>query len=103
MEVFKKTLTGGFSCINTRLGFDTEILLPNYSKADLAMQYGYAMTKPLPTGSIKQREKIQTWREFNLLLESVDLDDKIGHLFVIDIRFNKEEAIPKEFMYNEIY
>ena len=29
VDIFEKTLTGGFSCINTRLGFDTEILLPN--------------------------------------------------------------------------
>ena len=29
VDVFEKTLTGGFSCINTRLAFDTEILLLN--------------------------------------------------------------------------
>ena len=29
VEVFEKTLTGGVSSVNTRMGFDTEILLPN--------------------------------------------------------------------------
>ena len=37
----------------------------------------------MPTGSIKK--KVPSWREFNLLLETVDLDDSIGHLFVVDI------------------
>lgn len=34
MEVFEKTLTGGFSCVNTRLSFDTEFLMPNLTEAD---------------------------------------------------------------------
>ena len=29
VDIFEQTLTGGFSCVNTRLAFDTEILLPN--------------------------------------------------------------------------
>ena len=41
------------------------------------------MTKPMPTDSIKK--KVLSRREFNLLLETVDLDDSIGHLFVVDI------------------
>ena len=34
METFEKTLTGGFSCVNTRLAFDTEILMPNLTETD---------------------------------------------------------------------
>ena len=34
MEVFKKTVTKEFSCVNTRLSFDTELLMPNYMKSD---------------------------------------------------------------------
>ena len=30
VKMFEKSLTSGFSCINTRLGFDTEILTPNH-------------------------------------------------------------------------
>ena len=29
VKLFEKTLTGGFSCANTRLAFDSQILLPN--------------------------------------------------------------------------
>ena len=34
VEVFENALTGGFSYINTRFGFDTEILISNYSRAE---------------------------------------------------------------------
>ena len=95
-EIFEKTLIGGFTCVNTRIGFDTEVLLPNFEdysnikidenfqayknqnykvaykikldndpidyerrviskilKFDENNQYGFAMTKPMPVGSIK--------------------------------------------------
>ena len=47
-------------------------------------QYGYSVTKPLPTGCIKENKNF-SWVNFNILIESVDLTDKIGHLFVVDI------------------
>ena len=137
--VFERTLTGGFSCVNTRLAFDTEILLPNSPektedvlnkdhnyiacfrlkldgdknyvtkrviskivKLDENNQYGYAMTKPLPMGCIK-KEPEPTWRTFNILLEKVDLDDPVGHLFVVDISFDYEKATPRQRIYNEIH
>ena len=31
VEIFEQTVTGGFSLVNTRLAFDTQILLPNLS------------------------------------------------------------------------
>ena len=34
METFEKTLTGGFSCVNTHLSFDSELLMPNLTEAD---------------------------------------------------------------------
>ena len=34
MQRFEKTLTGGFSCVTTRLGFDTESLLLNLTQSD---------------------------------------------------------------------
>ena len=36
-------------------------------KFDENNQYGYTMTKPMPVGSIKEKEA--NWLEFNLLLE----------------------------------
>ena len=129
MKTFKKTLTGGFSCINSRLSFDTELLMSNLTDADYNHfkaykcedlkaiyeikfdnentyhkrrsitkilklennQYGYTMTKPKPTDYIKEHPS-PSWLEFNLLLETVDLDDKTGHLFVVNIEFDENEA-----------
>ena len=113
INLFEQTLTGGFSCVNTRLAFDTKILLPNHKnskdqnykvcyglkfdddveqqksrviskilKLDENNQYGFAMTKPMATGCIKDDNDL-SWRTFNFLLESVTLDDPIGHLYVV--------------------
>ena len=59
------------------------------------------MTKPMPTGFIK--EKTPSWPEFNILLETVDLDDKTGHLFVVDIELDSGNATSKQIMYNETF
>ena len=134
MEVFGKILSGGFSSVNTRLSFDTELLMPNLTekdyrnmnidqsfkafkrydfkvvyllkldgeksfqkkrvitkiiKFDKNNQYGFAMTRPMPTGCIKQSNS-PSWLEFNLLLEKVSIDDPIGHLFVVGIEFDEK-------------
>ena len=34
VETFAKTVRGGLSCVDTRLSFDTELLMPNYLKSD---------------------------------------------------------------------
>ena len=34
VEIFEETVIGGFSSVNTRLAFDTQILLPNLEKKD---------------------------------------------------------------------
>ena len=147
MEVFEKTVCGGFSSVNNRLSFDTEILMPNlrasdyekmniyesfiaYKRNDLKVvyslklnnektfskkrviskivkldennQYGYAMTKPMPTGCIKENNS-PSWLKFNLLLETVTLEDKIGHLFIVDIEFDVENADERKYLYNEFF
>ena len=33
MKNFEKTITDGFSCVNTRLGFNTEFQMPNSTAA----------------------------------------------------------------------
>ena len=146
MEIFEKTLSGGFSSVNTRLSFDTELLMPNltqndyqkrnidesfkaFKRDDLKIvyslkldvkkkfqkkriitkiikfdennQYGFAMAKPMPTGCIKENNS-PSLLEFNLLLEKVLLEDPIGHLFIVDIEFEKN-ATKKQYMYNEIF
>ena len=80
-EFLKKILIGGFSCVNTRLAFDTQILLSDNKnekvlfdlnidgkkqtkgssikilKIDENNQYGQAMTKPFPYGCMKKQEQ----------------------------------------------
>ena len=147
MEIFEKTICGGFSSVNTRLSFDTENLMPNLSKTDYDKmnidesfkaykrddlkvvyslkldnqkkfskkriitkivkldennQYGYAMTRPMPTGCIKQNNS-PSWLQFNLLLEKVSFEDLIRHLFIVDIEFDEKNASEKQYMYNEIF
>ena len=46
VEIFEKTLIGGFSFANTRLSFDIKILLPNVenSNKDNWKDYSYKVT-----------------------------------------------------------
>ena len=48
------------------------------------------MTKPLPTGILKKMKRMPTLREFELILQSISNANKIGHLFVVDIEFDKK-------------
>ena len=134
-----------FTCINNRLGFDTEVLLPNLNKGEYSEmnidksfqsyknqdfklgynikldneevssqrrviskiikfdennQYGFAMTKPMPVGAIKDKDP--SWTECNILFEKVSLNDKKGHIFIVDIEFDHEHATDRQIMYNEI-
>ena len=64
-------------------------------KFDENNQYGFGMTKPMPTGCIKEKE-LPSWLDFHILLETVDLDDSIGHLFIVDIFFDEKNATKKQ-------
>ena len=112
VRAFEKTLIGGFSCVNTRLAFDTNVLLNNTEKEKVLVeldidgkkqikrssskifkmdennQYGMAMTKPLLYGCIKKQDDVPTLTEFNKILDSLSPDDNIGHLFTVDIKFH---------------
>ena len=140
IDIFEQTIIGGFSSVNTRLAFDTEILLPNlvqknseedskkycnykvcYNsklnddkeymqkrvitkilKLEENNQFGNGMTKPLPTGCIKENSDV-SWRTFNSLLEKVILDDQIGHLYVVDIEFDHTKTTENQIVYNGTY
>ena len=81
--------------------YSTKRVISKILKPDENNHYGYAMAKPIPTGSIKKN--VPSWREFNLLLEIVDLDNSIGHLFVVEIFFDYKNATQKQKKCNEIY
>ena len=71
-------------------------------KLDKNNHYCHGMTKSLLTGCIKDNSDL-SWKTFNLLLESVSLEDRIGHLYIVDIEFDTKNASEKILAYNEIY
>ena len=122
VRTFEKTIIRGYSCVNTRLAFDTEIFLKDVEyekvlfktaegevkrfsskiiKMDENNQYGFAMTKPLPYGCIKQKKNLPTLEELKEILANVKLTDKLGHLFVVNIVFDKVNE--KTLLFNELY
>ena len=124
VRVFEKTLIGGFSCVITRLAFDTTILSNDSEKEKLLAelnidrkkqlkrvsskilkmdennQYRQAMTKPLPYGCMKKEDKVPPLTEFNKILDCISHDDEIGHLFTVDIKFHNVNE--KTLLFNEI-
>ena len=46
-------------------------------------------------------EKIPCICEFNIILSNLSYEDKIGHLFLVDIKFHNENS--KTMLFNEIY
>ena len=61
-------------------------------------QYGQAMAKPLPYGCIKKQENPEI-TEFKRILDKISHNDNIGHLFIVDIKFNN---INPKTLFNEI-
>lgn len=61
------------------------------------------MTKPLPYGCIKKQKEIDCLQKFNFILENLSDEDKIGHFFTADIKFNKNPANEKVLLLNQIY
>ena len=94
------------TCYRLKLDNDkiwtTRTVISKIVKLDENNQYGYGMTKPMPTGCIK-KEPQPMWRTFNILLERVDLNDPTGHLLVVNVSFDYEKATPWQRIYNEIY
>ena len=90
--------------MNTRLAFDTEVLIDKNKKEKIVFdltidgkkqtkrisskifkmdkdsQYGMAMTKPLPYGCIKKTDRPPTLAEFNEILDEISHEDLTGHL-----------------------
>ena len=81
--------------------YSTERVISIILKLDENNQHGYAMTKPVPTGL--SENKVPSWREFNLLLETVDLNNSIGNVFVVDTFLCIIKTQPKSKRYTMKY
>ena len=137
LDIFEQTITGGFSCMNNPLAFDSKTFLPNTKKKEdnyrkdyqfnvvyhikldnekpqpkrvitkvLKLnennQYGFGMTKLLPTGCIEADSHI-SFKKLNDLIRTLDIDSPIRHLYVADIEFDHKNATENQITYNEIY
>ena len=71
-------------------------------KLDENNQYGFGMTKPLLTVSIKIDSDI-SFQKLNDLIRKLDIDLLIGHLYVVDIEFDHKNATQNQIAYYEIY
>ena len=125
VRAFEQTLIGGFNCVNTRLAFDTDMLLNDnnkekvlfdfnidgkkqtklilskFLKMDENNQYGMTMTKPLPYGYIKKMDNPPSTTEFNKMIRQISHEDNTGHLFTVDIKFH--DINEETWLFNEIY
>ena len=77
-------------------------LITKILKLDENNRYDNGMTKSLPIGCIRDDNDL-SWETFNILLEKVDFEDEIGHLFVVDIMFDLKNATKRQLVYNGIY
>ena len=57
-------------------------------------KYGFTMTKSMSTGCNKESESA-SWLDFNILLETVDLGDLIGHLFIVHVFYDEKNTTKK--------
>lgn len=53
------------------------------------------MRKPLPTGRVRKPKIISSWKDFNILIENVSVEDKIEHIFLVNIGFHMENTNKK--------
>ena len=60
------------------------------------------MAKPMPTGCLQYKKEITMMKQFNMMLETVNLGEKRGHIFVLDIEFDKKRAKKKILMFKFI-
>ena len=69
METFEKTLTDGFNCVNTRLSFDTKLLMLNLTNADY---------KKMNIDEILKHANAMIWKQFielNLIVKMPTMRD----------------------------
>ena len=72
VEIFEQTVTGGFSSVNTRLAFDTRILLPNLGhkneleKNPLNKKFDYQVVYNLKLDGKKATKKKSSYKNFKI-------------------------------------
>ena len=82
IDLVNSPINKNFICkvvYNLKMNNDTKKrVITKILKLDKNSQYRHGMTKPLPTGCIKDNDDI-SWETFNFLLEKVGFEEAIGH------------------------
>ena len=62
VEIFEQTVISGFSCVNNRLAFDTQILLRNFldSEMNVKKDFNYKIACNLKIDNQKAKKRIIT-------------------------------------------
>ena len=60
VEIFEETVIGGFSCVNTRLVFDSQMLLPNLENNPMNKDYNYKVVYSLEMNNEKVKKRVIT-------------------------------------------
>ena len=117
VDLCEQTFIRGFTCMNTRLGFDSKLLLPKNSDGKFRtkrkienykignedervlskiLKMDQKKKKNIQQGNEKtssiKRKKNPTMRKFDLIMQGVSDEDKISHLSVIDIHFDHKNT-----------
>ena len=71
-------------------------------KLDENNRYDNGISKSLPIGCIRDDNDL-SWETFNILLEKIEFEDKIGHLFVVDVMFDLKNATKRQLVYKKIF
>ena len=97
LEFFEQQMRGGVSTVFHRYAEANNKYLPNYnpkkessyiSYLDANNLYGWAMSKPLPTGNFKFMNKRNIDKTFNQLVsETFFPEEKVGKVFQVDIDY----------------
>ena len=130
VEIFEQTVIGGFSCVNNRLAFDTQLLLPNFVDSEMAVKkdFNYKIAYNLKIADNQKAKKrvitkILKLDENNqyghgmtkslptgcikddpdLSWETFNLLLERGHLYIVDTELDTKNASEKILAYNEIY
>ena len=87
-EIFERTLAGGYSCVNDRLGFDTEVLLPNFTKSEYAKMNIDESFKAYKNQNYKVGYKIkldndQEYRDYRVISKVINFDENNQYSFAM--------------------
>ena len=87
-EVFERSLIAGYSCVNTRLGFDTEMLLPNliqaeYAKMNIDQSFQAYKNQNFKTGYKLKLDNDEKYKDYRVTSKIIKFDENNQYGFVM--------------------